>query len=253
MIARALTLAALTLPCALPSTAPAETSNADIGRPQDPYDAPFVWHLDAALVTDAPASLGAQLTATLPHRIRLGTSLGFLPGAYVSLINTVATANNWYSDDTAQVIDDALSRALVWTAQIGWKPWAEHGFHVDLGYGLAALGGATSSGEALGAATGTRIIDSGEDYDIDSTLHTLRLDLGWRFDLYDDALYLDAAIGLLTTLAAETIVTPPPADDPLRQAARRRLADDSEAYLDDTYTTYVHSPTLTLALGWRFF
>ncbi|MEZ4436417.1 MAG: hypothetical protein R3F65_28795 [bacterium] len=245
-------LAAFAL-CAAPLTASAELSNADVGRPHDPADAPFVWHLDAALVTDAPASLGAQVTATLPHRIRLGTSLGILPGAYVSLINAVATAAGWYTEDTAEVIDDALSRAVVWTVQLGWQPWDDSGFHVDLGYGLAALGGATSSGEALGAATGVPAPFAGEDYDIDSTLHTLRLDFGWRFDLYADALYLDAAIGVLTTVAAETVVTPPPSDRPFGQAGRQRLADETETYLDDTYTTYVHSPTVTLGLGWRFF
>lgn len=212
------------------------------------------WHLDAALVTDVPVALGAEITATAPHGIRLGTTIGLLPGAYVSLINGIATDAGWYEEPTADLIDEALTEALVWTVQIGWQPWADRGLHLDIGYGLVSLGGATSSGEVLAAANGRPALpgDDDADYTIDSTLHTLRVDIGWRFDVYD-ALYIDAAIGVLTTLDATTTITPPPTDRPFTAAFRRQLADDSEASLDETYTTYVHSPTLTLAVGWRFF
>lgn len=212
------------------------------------------WHLDAALVTDVPVALGAEITATAPHGIRLGTTLGLLPGAYVSLINGIATDAGWYDEPTADLIDEALTQAIVWTLQVGWQPWAERGLHLDIGYGLVSLGGATSSGAVLAAATGRPPLpgDDDADYDIDSTVHTLRVDIGWRFDVYS-ALYIDAAIGVLTTLDATTTITPPPTDRPFTALFRRQLADDSEAFLDDTYTTYVHSPTFTLALGWRFF
>lgn len=212
------------------------------------------WHLGAAVATDVPATLGVEVWATAPGRVRLGLKAGAMPSGYVDFINSVATGAGWYTDDTAELIASALDDATVVVVQVGWQPRADWGLYVDAGYGRVALSGAATSGEVLVGALGQRPTRGSADdpYTIDSTLHTLRLDVGWRFDLYE-GLYADARLGGLITLASSTTVEPTPSDSPLVTAARASVAEDGRAYLDQTYTDFVHSPLLGLALGWRFF
>lgn len=211
------------------------------------------WQIGAAVATDVPASVGLELWATTPSRVRLGAKLGLMPGAYVGLVNSIATGAGWYTDETADLIASALDEATVLVLQVGWQPRADWGLFIDAGYGLVTLSGAATSGEVLQGAVGGRqssaVVD--DPFAIDSTLHTLRVDIGWRFDL-PAGLYADARIGGLFTLASSTRVEPTPSDNAFIAAGRESLAEEGKDYLDETYTDYVHSPLLGLALGWRF-
>ena len=58
-------------------------------------------------------------------------------------------------------------------------------------------------------------------------------------------------IGCALTVGAQTSIKP----NFLPAAAnfQKQFTDAAASYLDSTYTSYVFTPTVTVALGWRFF
>lgn len=77
----------------------------------------------------------------------------------------------------------------------------------------------------------------------------LDVEVGWDFDLTEH-LVLRPSIGGAFTFASSTSIEP--AYTPRAPRAVEAFARAGEAYLDDTYTTYVMTPTLGVQLGWRF-
>jgi len=206
--------------------------------------------------TDFPVALGARVSAEFPLRLRVGSSLGALVGPYVDSINGVVVALGGYPQSTADLISDALQNSLVWRLQVGWRPFASLGFYVDLGYGLATLGGGATGDQILAAALGQSAPanSGGRDYDIVSTIHLVMVEIGWQWSLWHDRISLRAAVGGAFTVAASTTITP---QFSTTSALEGRLVEAfttfGEDYLDDTYTTYVHTPVISVAAGYRFF
>jgi len=206
--------------------------------------------------TDFPAAVGARLSTEFPHRLRVSTTLGALPTPYVDTINAVVVALDGYPQTTADLIRDALQNSLIWRIQAGWRPFAAHGFYADLGYGLVTLGGGATGDQIIAAATGQSPTAStrGREYDIRSTLHMLTVEIGWEWSLWRDRISLRAAIGGAFTLGSLTSIRPQfttsgPAEARLVQA----FTSFGEGYLDGIYTSYVHTPVLSVAGGYRFF
>lgn len=210
------------------------------------------WHLDVEALTDVPVHIGARVALEGPWRLRGALALGSLPEAYVDLINATSTSLDFYNQETADLIALVLKRSLVVRASLAWRPWETRGFYVEGGYSYVGLGGGASGQEVLAALTGQELARASADrnYDINSTLHLLNLDVGWRWWL-TDALSLRAAAGFIATVAANTQVKADfePTNAQLNANFERGVAD----FLDDTYTSYVFSPTLTVAIGYRFF
>ena len=212
------------------------------------------WHLHAELVTDAPLQLGARAVVIAPHRLRLSMSLGVMPSAYVNLINDLARAFDWYDPFTAAIIESALGNSLIMRWHAGWQPWEERGFYFELGYTLATLGGGTTTEQILADATGLEPDDRSRShsraYQIDSTLHLIDVELGWEW-VFDDTWTLRTALGYAGTVASSTTVE---AQFPARfTAAVHAIESGTAAYLDDVYTSYVHTAVLTLGIGFRVF
>jgi hypothetical protein len=233
-------LATLLLPRPPARAQPAPTE-ADAGRP---------WHLTAELGTEVPVDLALGAALEAPYGLRLGTSLGYVPGPYVDLINALSTSFEFYDDATASLIRDVLQSSLVWTTRVGWRPWSQ--LTIDAAYSLVTLGGSATSEEVLQAFTTTPPPGSASDepYDVSSTLHMLRIDIGWTFWIGD--VFLRPSIGAAVTLDAGTTVDPGSTGMPARDRARRAFGKGVAAYLDDTYTSYVHTPVLSLTAGYRF-
>ena len=176
----------------------------------------------------------------------------------MDLINEIATGFDWYSDATAALISVAISDSLILRFHAGWQPFAHLGFYVDLGYTLATLGGGTSAEEFLLEATGesppdTSRASSGNEYDIASTLHMLDVELGWEWLLFDQ-LTLRTALAYTGTMGSSTTVEALfDSDRPVVQDAIGAFEATSAAYLDDVYSSYVHSAVVTIAVGWQLF
>jgi len=224
-------LAALTL--AVPE------AKAEIEPPTRP---PRIW-FDAA--TDVPLHVGGRLEVEAWHRLRVWTSLGVLPGPYVEIIDGIAQELGGYNDATSELVVSSLDESFVWRVHAGWRPFEDEGFTVDAGYTLATLGGDTRASELLGAALG-RDIDavSGSTFDIDSTLHSLGIELGWRWSILNE-LTLRAAVGFVGTVASSTRVASTP-----NTRVSQAISDELAGYLDGIYTSYVYFPYVGIGIGY---
>ncbi|MCG8424339.1 MAG: hypothetical protein MJE77_41130 [Proteobacteria bacterium] len=178
-----------------------------------------------------------------------------MPSPYVDLINAVSTEFEFYDQSTADLISDALERSLVWTVRAGWRPFSRRGLYVDAGYSTINLGGRATSDDVLSAyLSGQRLptipaLASDMPYDIDATLQMARVEAGWVVWLSD--LYLRIAVGGAFTMASNTVIDPGQSGSAQVDSSRQTIATKAGQYLDDTFTTYVHTGTLTLTLGYR--
>ena len=185
----------------------------------------------------------------------MSTGLGYLPNTYVETINEVVQQFPYsYDAATGDLIEETLQSSLIWRTHVGWQ-W-RCGLYLDGGYGLVALGGGTST-EALIAGLTEYEADgfsaSDNEYSVGSVLHMADLELGWKW-LIDEQWTLRTALGVAVTFAASSTVdsnTEP--NTRLRRQVVEGFEAHTERYLVDTYTEYVITPVLTLALGYRIF
>jgi len=197
--------------------------------------------------------VGGRLGIEFPGRVRLSSSVGYVPDAYLSTINAAAEELEVYDERVGDLIEETLEQGVVWRTHVGWRPFKHAGFYVDAGYGLLALTGNTSPEEVLVALTG---IEPPEEegaldrrYDVRSTLHMVDVELGWRW-LVGEHLTARVGLGMGVTFSASSTVEPEfEPTQPTRTAVFTGLA---ESYLDRTYEEYVHFPTLSLSLGYVF-
>lgn len=206
------------------------------------------WFGTVELNTDLPIQAGARVVfENADIGLRLVANVGLLPSPYVDLIQTVVTSVGNLEDEVATVLLEALTNSLVLRLHLGWRPFEEAGFYVDGGYTVMTLGGGVQ-GETLVSATGGSISESGaeREYDIDSTVHTLSLEIGYEW-LFGDAWTFRLSLGAVTTIASSTSVTRSNTTGITDDVGRR-----AEVFLDDVYNAYVHTPVLGLGFGHRF-
>lgn len=186
-----------------------------------------------------------------PFRLRLSSAVGVLPGPYVSAINGILVGVGAYNQATADLIRDALGSSLIWRTHLGYRPFVRHGFTFEAGYGLVALGGGASASTIVSAATGASSPEAGTDknFKVSSALHMVDVELGWEWVLLEH-LFVRAAAGGAFTLAASSSVTPD--YTPRAPRVTEAFGASSAAYLDETYTTYVFTPVVSLWAGYSF-
>ena len=207
-------------------------------------------HLRFEAATAVPVYVGGRLLAELPARIRLGSSVGVLPRLYVDGINEIAVATGGYDDDVADVIEDTLARSLVWRTHLGWRPFPGAGFYFEAGYGLVTLGGGTSEAELVAMAFGVDVpeILLADRYLVEATLHMFDAEVGWEWWVVD-RISLRLGLGVASTIDASASVE----EDgglPILADAAAEIAEDQ---LEENLERYVHTPTLSLAIGVRLF
>jgi len=211
------------------------------------------WDITVEANTDFPLSVGGRLGVESPWRLRLSTSLGYLPGMYLQAVNDVAVALDVYDRERANLIKQSLKNSLVWRTHLGWRPFPGAGLYVEGGYGLVALGGETNPEDVLAALTG---IDppGGEsvlnrEYRVRSVLHMLDVELGWRWGL-GAGWTARTALGAAFTLDSNTRVEPD--FEPEQPLLVNLFTSFAEGYLDDTFEKYVHLPVLSFSIGYAF-
>ncbi len=217
------------------------------------------WSVRPELLTELPLHVGAGVGVEGPHRLFVASSVGWMPPAYLGATNDLLVAlfdDSGYTRETADLVESSLKNALVWRIGAGWQPFRSTGFYFAVGYTLAALGGDVSGPAVLEAVTGKQLpVDSGESsrgFDVSSSLHMVDCQLGWKWYLGDHWM-LRAALGGAFTVGSSTSVASrfhPPGKK--AQDGVAGLEREAEAYLDDTYTTYVHTAVVTAAVGYGF-
>ena len=222
----------------------------------------------AEILTDLPLQIGLNALVEFDSQWRLSTSLGYMPQGYVALTNKVVMMiPNTYEEPTAELIEDTIQNSLVWRAMAGWSP-KSYGFYTHIGYALATLGGGASTVALIEGITGQEVNTSNmnaqnnedrEKINIDaaSDLHMFSLELGWEWKLSELAkgrwLTLRTALGWSYTFSSSAVLSADTADRrPFVQKAYDRLETAGENYLLDTFDTYVHPPTLSIAIGYQW-
>ncbi|MFO0585350.1 MAG: hypothetical protein U0229_23975 [Anaeromyxobacter sp.] len=230
---------------------PALALAAVLAAPSEAGPAASPWSLALGAGTDFPVSVAVRGELEGPWRLRLTSSIGILPGAYVDAINWTVVKLGGYDADTARLVKSSLQRSLIWRTHAGARLW--RGLYAEAGYGLVTLGGAGTGGDLLAAVTGRTLpVGVGErTWTIDATLQMLDVEVGWQQELPWWGLRLRASLGGAFTLASHTRISP--SYQPLSQAAADAFARDGEAYLDDVFTTYVHTPVLGVSLSYPLF
>jgi hypothetical protein len=210
------------------------------------------WKLSVEAGTDFPLSVGARVGAEFPYRLRLSTSLGWLPRPYLRAINSAAVKAGAYDRPTADLIESGLGSAVVWRTHVGWRPFAGAGFYVDVGYGLLALGGETSPEEVLVQLIGIDPPFEGGEldrrYEVDSLLHLADVELGWQWTVRE-RWTVRAALGGAFTFKSAATVEPEYEAIPVLTDLFTTLAEDE---LNEVYRKYVHLPVLSLSVGYVF-
>ena len=148
----------------------------------------------------------------------------------------------------------ALNNSLLWRTRVGWRPWAKRGFYVDGGYTLTTLGGGLSGADVLTSVLGDSYEFSAPNeraFDIGASVHFIDTEIGWEWAVRDK-IWLRAALGGAFTVAASTDIQPSWTPAPIAQGPIEVISVAGEEYLNDIFTQYVHTATLSLALGWSF-
>ena len=206
-------------------------------------------HIDAGLYTDFPTSVGLRATVELPSRVRFSLGGGLFPDPYLASIQGVATNAGWYSESLATLIDRALSRARVVQPRIGYRPWEQRGFWFATGFQRVFAVGAEA--ESVEVATAMEQTNSDQDYFLESRLDMLTIEAGWEWCI-QERLTVRTSLGGAFTVGAQTEARPVTGDDAPFERVREVGRTALETYLNDTYTRYIHTPTVGVELGYRF-
>jgi hypothetical protein len=214
----------------------------------------FALHLDLKLGTAFPTDLGAQATLEIPARIRFTTAAAWLPGPYLDFINNTSVKAQWYDQVTADLISAALQNSLILRAHIGWRPFKKLGFQFELGYNFIGLGGGLTGEDVLEAATDYNLPAGTGGYfefSAQAALHRADLTVGWEF-VVKKHLLLRLDIGASYTFSANSKLEPEFDVPRIAEDGVEQLTQEGEAYLNDIFTSYVHTPILAFYTGWRF-
>lgn len=214
------------------------------------------WHPRGNLevFTSFPTDVGLRGTLEGPGRVRLTGSAGVLPRPYLDAINDTATANAWYDDKTADLIDVALADALVLRAHVGWRPFPKEGFQFELGYGWIGLGGGITGAELIAIETGydlSAFLGDQYPFAASASLHRVEASFGWEH-VFGGHFLLRWDIGASYTFEATADVhhdfDAPAIFDPFFDRVEGKANDELVKVLEQ----YVHTPILAVGVGWRF-
>jgi len=210
------------------------------------------WRMGIEAVTEFPVQVGGRIWGEFPGGVRLNTSLGYLPGAFAGSVSGVFEAAGAYDAATGEIVEGALGSSLVWRVGVGWRPFSSSGFFIGAGYTLASLKAETSMGEvaeAVDVPETARYVSSQDSLRLATTLHMVNAEIGWQWWLWE-GLTIRAALGGLFTVGASTSLSTDAAVGNTAQGSA--VLSIGESYVDETLTSYVFTPTLSLAVGWDF-
>lgn len=206
---------------------------------------PRGWAVDMSAGTSVPISAGAALQVESPPRILGQLELGGLPSGYVDLLNVLARGGGSPAGSLAR---GAGRRAFVIRAAVGVRPLKRRGLELRAGYTGALLGQDVTTLSTIAAAADTELADVDRDVIVQSTLHNIHAEAGWRW-LIRGHFLVRAAVGYVHSLGARLSLSP----DPKASSEEVRRTDLALGQIADAAAfTAVRSPLLTLHLGYRF-
>lgn len=200
------------------------------------------------VLTSVPIGVGAGVEAEV-SQFRFGLGLMWVPPGYVELADEVGQAVGGYNDVTSALVRAATENALAVQLRAGVRPIQSASFYVDALYTLLALGGAFSAADLAAASGQGDAVGLAQGWDLSSVVHQVGLEVGYRFVF--DEVALRVGLGWNFTVAANVDAR---VVSPVRLPQLTENVEEIGAeYLESTYTSYVHIPVLTVALGWDLF
>lgn len=206
------------------------------------------------LFTAFPTDVGVRGTIEGPGRLRLTGSVGVLPRPYLDTINATATANGWYPERTATILDTALDRALVLRAHAGWRPFPRSGFQFEAGYSFLGLGGGVTGAEILEIETGwdlSSLLGDELPFEAHAAAHRVEATFGWEYVIREHLLVRWDLGASYTARATARVERDFDAPWPL-STELDRLEADAEDDVVEALEKHVHTPIVALGVGWRF-
>lgn len=207
------------------------------------------WHVLVEATTEFPVAVGGRLELEMPGRLRIGGSFGVIPSFYVDAAESVVVAIDPSLDPvTVELARSAFERSLVARGFVAWSPFRGRSLYLLAGYAVTKFGGDLTSTEVLQDAVGYSGTDPiNGSADLDTTLHGIHGELGYRF--YAGPVTFRLSLGFTGTVASRTRID---VFSDVAEEDARALAEDGEAYLDDVFTRYAMVPTLGFGIGYDF-
>ncbi len=209
-------------------------------------------HVDLLAGTTLPLAIEGVVQAELPGRVRVGVGVGGLPGGYVDLINAISEGAGWYDPVTGDLIAGAIDGSVMLSASAGWRPLKKHGLFFGAGWRSGLVGGGLTGTEVVNAAAGVQIDPDRTVAQISTraALHQVTAEVGWE-QIVAKHFVIRASLG-----GAFTVAAPSDLSTELRERVATQIEPylvEGESYLTQTMKTYVHTPTIGLHIGYRFF
>jgi hypothetical protein len=208
------------------------------------------WHLGIEAMTDFPLSVGVQVWAELPYRIRLTMSMGEMPDPYLSTINSIAVSAGAYNQSQANLITELLDRATTFRTQVGWRPFRNRGGYAELGFGVMELYKSLALADVISLATGVPIpqeANIGLGYEANTVVETLGVELGWMWYPWRD-LTVRVGVGFAAPVGVQVSITPN-----FASTLQQPFTKFAEDYSADLLKKHLIVPTVSLAVGWRLY
>lgn len=200
------------------------------------------WAPRVSLGSDFPVSAGFRAAVTAPFGLEASGSLGTLPDVYAEAINDFAVSMGGYDDATADIIRETFRSSTVFAGGLGYDVWSRLRLHGD--YSIVSLGGATTTPDMVASVAGIPLPfgQEGRKVTIESRLQMLGFGVSWPFRLHP-MVDLRVGLGARFTVDADTRV-----EFAARNDAEREYVRNAEAELDSIYTTYAHTPVLSVRM-----
>jgi hypothetical protein len=208
------------------------------------------WHLGIEGMTDFPLTVGVQVWAELPYRIRLTMSSGDLPDGYLQTINAIAVSAGVYNQRQADFLTELLDRAATWRLHVGWRPFPRRGAYFEGGFGIVTLEKSLALADVIQLATGFTVPQEaqiGLGYEATTVVETLGVEVGWMWFPWRD-LSVRVSLAFAGAVGAQVHIEPN-----FAATAQAPFTQQAERYAEHFIETYFMVPTVGVALGWRLF
>jgi hypothetical protein len=208
------------------------------------------WHLGLEAMTDFPLTVGVQVWAELPYRIRLSTSVGELPDAYLQTINAIAVAAGVYNQSQANFLTELIDRATTWRFHVGWRPFKNRGAYFEVGPGIITIDKSLALGPVIELATGFPVPQEasvGFGYSVHTVVETFGGEVGWVWYPWR-GLTLRVSLAFAAAVGAQVDITPN-----FASTIQQPFTRFAEAYAEDFIKKYFLIPTVGFAVGWKLF
>jgi hypothetical protein len=219
----------------------------DLGPPAPDAREPLPIALELAVATHFPLSLGLEATLELPLGFLVRGHVGFLPEAYVRLVNAGLRDVGAYDEAVATLVDQSGANALVTRISGGIRPVPGYGFEILAGYTRIDASARVTAAD-FERATGQSMEWTGiRTVGIEAELHMVHVEIGWTAHLWEH-LVVRGTLGWTHTLDVSHALDLP-------QIARRRepeLIAGIEESVRENILRWGFTPELRLVVGYRF-